>query len=478
MPKSRFTSPIAKILELFLFSLIIGGINLFFQRNPGFFDGFINPYFVLALIVSAYYGKYYGFLSLIFSSCVMIFLLPVLFSMLHSATWNSTVIEYIKNLSPIPFALALAGVYLFGILRDVYVKKAERENYRLRQISREMGLLKRENRGLKMVNQTLEARVSRQSDSVTSLYSHVEEIYSLNLSKALDAILDITRRFTGATKASIWMYQTDRKELTLAAQTGWEVQEKATTVLSLDDSIEGWVLRNNMIFSVKLLLEYENLNKMDTGRNLITLPLKAGNRIWGILNISAMPFVKYNLYTERLLQMILALASPALDRAIEYDSIVRQVDIHPVTGLPSFSNFHSLLEKEIQRMTLENGSLSVIILELVNMEELQQSFGEPKTYELLKRVLDDLIKESHNQARFFQYKAVHQLAALYPGLDFDGTSQLCLEILNAINGAKWEIDEKPVNLEMILGYSTLGEKDVRADDMLEIAENLLEMQKV
>ena len=97
---------------------------------------------------------------------------------------------------------------------------------------------------------------------------------------------------------------------------------------------------------------------------------------------------------------------------------------------------------------------------------------------MIKNVIDDLIRESHNQARFFQYKSVHQLAALYPGLDFDGTSQLCLEILSAINQTNWEIDEKSVDLEMILGYSTLGKEEVGADDMLEVAENLLEMQKV
>ena len=114
---------------------------------------------------------------------------------IYSNEWNVTFTQYVKSLPPIPFAVSLAGVYLFGIIRDVFVKKAEREKNRLRRLSREMGILKRQNRGLKTVNQTLETRVSRQSDSVTSLYSHVEEIYSLNLSKALEAILDITKRF-------------------------------------------------------------------------------------------------------------------------------------------------------------------------------------------------------------------------------------------------------------------------------------------
>ena len=46
--------------ELLFFSLVIGLINLYFYKDPGFFNILINPYIVLSLIVSSYYGKYYG----------------------------------------------------------------------------------------------------------------------------------------------------------------------------------------------------------------------------------------------------------------------------------------------------------------------------------------------------------------------------------------------------------------------------------
>ena len=44
--------------------------------------------------------------------------------------------------------------------------------------------------------------------------------------------------------------------------------------------------------------------------------------------------------------------------------------------------------------------------------------------------------------------------------------------------AGWEIDDKPVPVELILGYAALGTRENSPEDLLEVAEHLLEMQKV
>ena len=67
---------------------------------------------------------------------------------------------------------------------------------------------------------------------------------------------------------------------------------------------------------------------------------------------------------------------------------------------------------------------------------------------------------------------------MFPNLDFDGTSLFCLEFLEAVNNRNWVINEEDVLLETIVGYSSLGDKNISASEMLKIAENLLEMQKI
>ncbi len=464
--------------ELLLFSIIIGGINLFFHLDPGFLEGYFNPYLILPLVAAAYYGKYYGFLSLFFSLFVVMLPLPLILKLAHPESWDPQYWARLKQTSLIPLVLTLGGVYLFGIIRDSYTARIKRLKERLKDISRDKGILKKRVKGMDIVGRELEERVSKQQDSLTSLYSSIHELYSLNLSKVLDAILETVQRFVGAAKASIWEHSAESRSLKLAASLGWSADESAAADIPEADTIEGWVFRNNRMFSINLLLQYDNLKKLDTGRNLLTIPIMGGGKVWGILNIREMPFAKYNPYSEKLLQMIVSLADPALGKAIEYESVIRQAEIHPVTGFPSFSHFYSVLEKEIQRMTLQGETLSIVIVELANFEEIAEDFGEEKTYSLLIRVTEVLTKLAHERARLFQYKANNQIAFLIPNLDYDGASLFSLEVLGTLNGENWTIDDVSQPVEAVLGYAALGEKKMTADEMLEIADNLLEMQKV
>lgn len=345
-------------------------------------------------------------------------------------------------------------------------------------MSREKGLLARQVRSLRTVNLEFEERLSRQEESVTSLYGQVQALYSVNLEKALQSILEMVRRFVGATRCSIWEYRGESKSLVLAATLGWENEGGALSEIPAEDSIEGWVMRNNMMFSVKMLLEYENLKKLDRGRNILCLPITAGRSIWGVLNIEDMPFSKYNLFAEKLLLMVMALAAPALERAIDFQTVVRQEDVNPVTGLPSFLQFYSLLANEVKRTSAGQENTAVLILDLVNFDDLVGKYGRDPVFLLLREMTKEIQGVSGGRVRFFHYKADSQLALLCPGLGSDGVSLLSLNLLEMVNSSHWKIHDERVFLEVILGFAVTTGTAQSVDDMLGVAENLLLMQKV
>ena len=467
-----------KAVEILAVSLAIGVINWFFPRNLGFLEGFFNPYVALSLFIAVYYGKYYGFLSLGFSLLVVALGLPAARSLVSgdglsipAGTW-----EKLWELAPFPLSAAIVEVYILGLIRDSLTKRDRDAKDRLASFTRDKGLLKRQVRALQSANSELEERISRQEDSITSLYSQIQVLNSLNLAKAIQTILEMVRRFIGATRCSIWEHRPESKSLALVGSIEGGVEPPA--VLPDESSIEGWVVRNNMMFSVKMLLTNEPLAKLDTGRNIMTLPITAGRRIWGVLNIEEMPFVKYNLYSERLLLMIMALAGPALERAIEFDSLVRQEDIHPITGLPSFSQFHAMLRKELGRLAMEQGTLAVLVLEVLNFGALAEEHGKEQVFALMRDLSRMAQELSGGQARLFHYKAEPQLALLYPNLDSDGASLFSLTLLEKTNTAQWKLRDSRARLELILGFSTRTGGEQSADDLLVGAENLLEMQKV
>ncbi len=474
----RSQKPITRIGELLLFPIAIGAVNLFFRDNPGFFRGSFNPYLLLALIVAVYYGKYYGLLSLLFSSLIIALPLPFVLSIFQPGTWGLSYWADLRSVAPVPMAATLVSAYILGLIRDAQTGRLAKAKERVRLFSRQKGELLKLKRVLETINQELEQRVSRQQDSITALHSEIQELYSLNLDKALETILSTVQRFSGATEVSIWQVHPETKDLHLVVSRGWDESGSRPTVISVENSIEGWVLRNNTVFSVKMLGQYENLRQMDRGHNIMTFPVAEGRKIWGVLNIADMPFAKYNLYTEKLVTMILALAAPALERAVEYEAVVTQAEVHPVTGLAGFTQFFSLLKNTLQGARRDKETLSVLILELTNFDTLSESFGRENALRLVSQLAGQLLILSRNKANLFHYKDENQIAVLYPHLDYDGASLFSLETLSMINEKEWILQEQKVNLEVMVGYASLSEEQLEAEGLLQIAENILEMQKV
>ena len=471
-------TPLKIIGELSLFSIIIGTINILFAGDPGFFRIPFNPYVDFSLIVAAYYGKYYGFFSLLASAFTIAVPFPVVLYFIHGSINFASYWKKLGTDAIVPFAVGILGVYVFGLIRDALTSRSVRDRRRLQEISRDKAALMKEVKALKTVNLELEQRVSGMDNSLTTLYVQIQSIRALDLDKALQALLETVKQFSGAVKCSIWEHKPELNKLILSATMGWDSREKVNTEIPDTDTIEGWVVRNNTIFSAKMLLQYDNLRQMDSGRNLFTIPILAGRKVWGILNIEEMPFEKYNLYTERMIQLVVTLASGALEKALEYETVLKQAETNPITGLPSFIHFSQILTNELKRVKLEKGKLSVIIAEIENFGILSKKYGHDNVLRLIVRLIETMASISENKARFFHYKGENQIVLLYPNLDFDGTSLFSLNLLEAVNTKEWEISGENVSLDVILGYASLSGEEQTAEDLLGVAENLVEMQKI
>lgn len=460
-----------KISELFFLSLFLYIINWLFPGNPGFFESGLNPYFLIAALISAYYGRNYGYLSLGLS--FIFILIPIKTELNLTVYW-----KILWDLSSFQIPVLLIVIYLLGMIHNSFASQIKNQRLYMKKVSLDKNKLQKELSSVSAVNRELEERVLRQQDSVTALYTQVKAMHSQNLSKTLGVLISTIQKFSWAEKASIWEYEKDSKQLVMVANVGWDSDDVLNTIESVDSTINGWVFRNDRIFSVRMLLEYENLSVMDNERNILTFPINLSKSIWGVLNIEAMPFSKYNLYTEKLLAILIDLASTAIERAVEYESLIEYNEVNPDTNLPSVSQLFSFVENEIKKSAENQNVFSVIILEFTEFDDLIEVHGDTRVYRLLLQLLDKLHSLSGNMVDFFHYKKKNQIAIYYPNIDYDGASLFCLESLGVINSYNWTIDDNQVLLDVILGYSSMGSEDITAEDLLTLADNLIEMQKV
>ena len=461
---------IRKTVEIIVANLVIFGANILFTDDPGFASIYFAPSLVLAVFFAAYYGRRFGVISL--GAAALTLLVPRVPGIPY---W-----EYLKPLlvaGGIPTACAVILIYIFGLIRSGYERGIMRLRERLRQLARENWRYRELIESQAEVSRELEERVSRQWESITNLYTQVQTLNTRNLESSLSVLLETIRIFTRITKGSVWYFDPEEpSELFLAAQTGWTDEETMLDRLPMDGSIEGWVFRNGTVFSVRMLNQSEQFAKIDTSRNIITLPIFLGRDAWGVVNIEEMPFVKYNRYTEQILTIIIDLAHPAIEKAVEYEALLRGEEIDEATGLPRFGQLHRLLDGELKKRKGKRGSVSLLILEITNVETLSQAAGNkalPGTFTELVSIVEGICS---GRVRYFRYRQENQIAVIFTDLDYDGASMYCFELISRINDHQWRL-EGGVSPEVILGYAVSQEGMKTPEELMEGAERLLEIQK-
>lgn len=473
----RVNSKPVSYLEAVLLPVLAFVINLFFPGDPGFASLHFLPYIAPALFMAVYEGLGIGFLSFGVGTVLIYLGFPLERYLFNGEPINAVYWASLLKRSVVPFPTAIVLLYSFGLIRRFYTRSLTALKDRFRRAIKLQHTSRKKSRALEKVNVELDERLSRQQESITSLYNQLKRIDTLSVSNTINTLLETVRLFTRTTKASVWQYWPTNHSMKLAAQIGWKAEEKQDTEIPVEGTLEGWVYRNNQLFSVRMLLQYENLRKMDRSGNIIIMPINIKKKSWGILSIEDLPFEKYNLYTERVLYIIISLLEPALERSIEYETFVEKEERDSETGLPLFSSFYRFLEEEMKRMEIQRGTLCIVILEIANYSDLTAGYGEKEAAGILHQLVPVIEELTGNFAEIFHYKNRNQLGIVVPNLDYDGASLFCLEVLERINTGGFKAGDIAVNIEALVGYSTYSGTQTQ-DEMLSNAERLLEIQKL
>ncbi|MDA8424983.1 MAG: hypothetical protein M0Z80_02505 [Treponema sp.] len=462
------TKVLAKAGEVVAVAAVIAAANRLGSFEPGFATSPINPYVIFCLFSAVWFGPWYGLLA--FAASVASLLVPFPRGG-GPASLASAFLQY-----RVPLLWTLVAVYVFGLVHDRFRDQLDAKSRFLRRSASGKARLDTEVKALVEVNRDLEERVLRQQESITSLFARIREMTTQSVAETLAVLLDMVCQYSWASKASVWRFRPEDDCLECAATIGWEEDEKNPARIPAAESVEGWVARNNLVFSARMLVSYANLRRMDKGRNLLTFPISFGKTVWGVLNIEDMPFSKFNLYTEKILGVLIELGSPAIERTVA-DERLLLAELHPLTSFPLASVLRRKMDLWADSPESRKSSFSVIILELASMKTLTESFGEEKAYALLRRCMGEIKTLSGNVLEPYHYENEGQIALFYPQIDFDGTALFCFDLLGMLNGKTWEIDEKIVPMDVFLGYANSGKGKIESDAILRVAEEVLEKQK-
>jgi putative methionine-R-sulfoxide reductase with GAF domain/GGDEF domain-containing protein len=453
---------------------LVPAFGLLAPGDPSFAAAGFYPQLLAATVVAALLGTGPGAASLV-ASALGSWLLP-LAAVARGAPLEPASASALLEAARFPAAAGICAVAAAGSLRDASERRYRRIMRRLRVLVHRERRLSRMTDTFGLLNDELETRVVNQRESLSALYSRITRMDTPMLGEALDGLLDAVRFFAQADVASVYEFDKSGDALALRAWTG----TKPAETLSLDESIEGWVYRNEAPFSLRMLDAYPNLARVDERRSILAYPLRSGDMPWGVLNIEAMSFYRYSPVTEKNLNIIVALAAAYIKKAVEFRERVLLRPRNAITGMPGYVEFARMLDEEIIRRKTIRASLSVVLMEFLDFQSLVFAHSGVKALGLVKAVAESAVKGRNIFA--FHYKEESQVAFLLPGVDRDGAALFCLEVTQIVGAGPWEIDGENQRLEPAFGIAATGasaeaETQAGAQSMLSEAERILTLSR-
>ncbi len=458
------------LIEAFALAAVAFAVDLTDRGDPGLLDAAVNPYLLAALAIAAWRGWLPGYAALAAGAALAYAGLAIV----PAAPAASDPLAHPRL--PALAVTAAMGVLVFGLIHFAWHRWVRRLQREAAELGREREVAERQRTGLLAAASELERQVSGQRDSLAYLHSRWRELSSANVAETLRVVLDTVSELTGAERCSLWQFDAGAGDLVVRATAGWNADEPAERRLPVNGSIEGWALRNDRLFSAKHLTRYDTLRRADRGAVVYAAPLRAGARAWGVIDVERLPFERFNAHTEHLLLLAAAVAAAPLEQAIAYESDLEPADLSAYTGYPLFAHLDRVLRAEVAARAAGGGTLSVILIQIVNYHRLVSDAGAEHGDRVIEAVFRAAREIAAGAARCFHYKHDGQLAVVCPGLDFDGATLLALDLLSRAAEPSPPDGAGRALPELAVGYSSLARGVDDADALLRMAENLLAMQ--
>ena len=370
------------IFSIALFFLLVISVNIFlFPEFPGFLGLNPHPYLVVILLISGRFGLKEGMIS----ALIAIIILSI-YVYIETRPYFSLNIFFERD-----FIITLVSYCLSGLI--VGEMRRFNKSYEGRLL-RENNDLKGEkfhlNEQLEIVNQIkeeLEDRIVGQEETVHSLYQATKSLETLEEEQFYKSLTQITARFTGASKISLYFIDYSKDSLRQVARFGWDDGATNNKSFPLYEGMFAIILKNNNILTIKEISD--NPEHLQIWENCpykayAYVPISMASVPVGILTVDEIPFLKLNISTVRILALITELAVPALNNIITYQDLQEMIKIDPITEMNNYDSFLGITKVEFQKSMRYKLDFSLLAIKIDGYEKLEELYGHDTRIEALK----------------------------------------------------------------------------------------------
>ena len=272
-------------------------------------------------------------------------------------------------------------------LLDILAVSAEKlfpdDNTHIENIAREL-----------IDHQALLAILKQQTDELDALKElSIHLTSSLDLPDVLDAVVsEAVRLIDNARDVNIFLYKNHK--LSFGAALDADGNRNKPWSQPRSNGLTYTVARSGEMLIVENMREhplFQNAPAHWTG-SIIGIPLKVGNTVVGVMNLSRLTLGGFTRSELRLLSLLSDQAAVAISNASLHQMISRQAYSDTLTGRPNRRALDERLEEEVVAARRNNYSFAVIMMDLDGFKAVNDTYGHTVGDEVLRLVFSEMAR--------------------------------------------------------------------------------------
>lgn len=206
---------------------------------------------------------------------------------------------------------------------------------------------------------------------------------------------------------------------------------------------------------------------------MAALPLIKDERLLGAISVYSMELNEYTEDHMRLLETVTRLASDALFNSMHHAEAESNAMTDPLTGLPNARSMYLRFEQEVARARRTNRPFQVIMLDLDEFKQVNDTFGHRVGDKMLRevaRILQGQLREYDFLARY----AGDEFVAIVQDLMGDQVEELRERIETSVSRFSLQVRaEHKARVGISVGTATYGIDGETLDQLLIAADQAM-----